>query len=408
VSATARGIVRGMAPGPRQWEPANDVERTLRHAWERDDTGLYLRTLAVAPLYLPGFDDQRARTAGEPVQRLLTRQRGGRTFLLVFTSPEALYDAVGEVVDGWRLTTVAELAQAWPDPEWGLVVSPTAPVGAYLDPDEFKALAGLVADEPVFHPVGRAEALMFGALRTSDPGSYLDVLVVSRVLLPLSAPAAAEDLGRPRFPWRVETLDGLPTISVFTSAQRLAEVVPEPVPTTRVDIMALAQAWPDPSWRLAVNPGSAIAATFTGGQVADLVDWARGLVGRLGIAPDGPVNGEDVPAQAPLGAVPELEMEIEPSAVERYLSDGYDRVSGVVQRAGTAAVPVDGYVVRWHHEVAAGPVPVPGQAVRDLPVPSGARMYRRLAGGESLLASYQAELGRWIPAVVDLLRGLTG
>src|SRR5256885_9447473 len=107
-----------MPPVPRAWEPANDVERTLRHAWEREDSALFRRSLAGAPLYLPGFTDGGRGTgpvggAATP-QRLLTRRRGERTYLLVFTSPEALYEGIGEVIDGWRLTSVAELSRAWP------------------------------------------------------------------------------------------------------------------------------------------------------------------------------------------------------------------------------------------------------------------------------------------------------
>jgi hypothetical protein len=382
---------------PRHWEPANDVERTLRYAWEQEDGLLLLRTLAGAPLFLPGFTGGGRGGSADP-QRLLTRVRGGRTYLVVFTSPEALHEGVGGVVDGWRLTSIPELVRTL-DKEWGLAVSPNIPIGAYLGPEQLEALAELVADEPVFHPADPDEALMFRAQRTAAPGTYLDMLVMSEVLLPLLAPAAMEDLGRADFPWRVETVDGLRTVSVFTSPQRLAEAVADPVPAVRVDMVVLLNAWPDPDWRLAVNPGSAIATVFTGSQVPELLQWARALVVRM----EDPSTVEPPVGAAP-DAGPAFEVVVEPSEVDRYLVDGYHRVDGAAFPAGTAPVPPRGYLVRWHHEAGAGTPPADGEVVRDLPVPSGARLYQVL-DGERLVATYHAELRRWVPAVADLLRG---
>jgi hypothetical protein len=394
-----------MPTDPGAWEPVNDVERTLRYAWEQEDGLLLLRTLAGAPLYLPGFSGGGRGGSAQP-QRLLTRVRGDRTYLIVFTSPEALHDGLDEVVDGWRLTSVPELVRTLPDPGWGLAVSPNLPIGAYLGPEQLEALAELVADEPVFHAADANEAVMFRAQRTAAPGTYLDVLVMSEVLLPLAAPAAAGDLGRADFPWRVEVVDHLRTVSVFTSPQRLTEALPDPVPAVRVDLVVLLNAWPDPDWRLSVNPGSAIATVFTGGQVPELLQWARALIVRM--EDPSTVERQPVALHAPaapdtaLDAWPAFEVVVEPSEVDRYLVDGYDRLGGVAHRAGTAPVPAGGYLVRWRHE--AGTPPEAGEMVRDLAVPSGARLYHRV-GGERLVATYQAELHRWVRAVADLLRG---
>jgi hypothetical protein len=384
-----------VAGTPRpEWEPANDVERTLRYAWDRDDPELFVRTLAGAPLYLPGFAGGGRGGTGQP-QRLLTRRRGQRTYLLVFTSPEALYAGVGEVVEGWRPTSLTELVQAWPDPDWGLAISPTTPIGAYLDQEQVAAIAEALADEPAFQPADDAEAAMFHAQRGSDPGSYLDVLVTSRVLLRLAEPAGAEDLGQPGFPWRVEPLDGEPTVSAYTSARRLAEAVPEPVPAVSVEVLALARAWPDPAWRLAVNPGSAIAAVFTAAQVAELVSWSRLMAARSGAADP----AVPTPAPAPQMAV---EVVVDAAEADRYLSAGHDRVTGLVHRAGTAPADAGGYLVRWYP---VGPVPDAGQSVRDVTMPSGARLYRLAGGAAHHVATYDDQLRRWVPAVADLLRG---
>lgn len=381
-----------------EWEPANDVERTLRYAWDRNDTELFVRTLAGAPLYLPGFSGGGRNGTAQP-QRLLTRRRGERTYLLVFTSPAALYAGVGEVVEGWRPTTLAELMHAWPDPDWGLAISPTTPIGAYLDQEQVAAIAQAVAEEPAFEPADEAEAAMFQAQRGSDPGSYLDVLVTSRVLLPLGAPAGAEDLGQPGFPWRVEPLDGEPTVSVYTSERRLAEVVPDPVPVVSVEALALARAWPDPGWRLAVNPGSAIATVFTAAQVAELVSWSRLMEARSEAGRPAPAQE---PAPVPAAQGPAVEVVVDAAEADRYLSGGHDRVTGVVYRAGTAPPGVAGYLVRWYP---VGQVPEAGQPVRDVAVPSGARLYRLAGGAAHHVATYDDQLRRWVPAVADLLRG---
>jgi hypothetical protein len=248
-----------------QWRPANEVETALRDAWLRDDDVLFLRTIAAAPLYLPGFTSS---------PRLLTWQRDGRAYLLAFTSPEALYQQLTGVVDGWRLTDMTSLIAGRPDPELGIVVNPNAPIGAYLNPDELEVMAGLLADDPIFCPGSPAEAVMFRAQRDARPASYLDALVASAVLVPLTAEAAPEDLQHDGFPWRIERVGDGPALSVFTSGLRLAEAVSDTTPTVRLDFRTLAAAWPDPAWQLAVNPRSAIAATFASPQIAHLVAWS--------------------------------------------------------------------------------------------------------------------------------------
>jgi hypothetical protein len=52
-----------------------------------------------------------------------------------------------------------------------------------------------------------------------------------------------------------------------------------------------------------------------------------------------------------------------------------------------------------------GQVPEAGQPVRDVAVPSGARLYRLAGGAAHHVATYDDQLRRWVPAVADLLRG---
>jgi hypothetical protein len=361
------------------WQPANDVERRMRQAWDQGDADAFADLLMESPLFLPGFE-----VDAEGRQRLLTRSRGGQTFLLVFTSVEALREAVGTLTTGWRQTSFAELAAALPDPTWGLAVSPHTPIGAYLGPEQVRAMAAELPDEPVFHAATEKERLMRAAQQEGVPAIYLNLLVVSDVLLAVDGPAVAADLGRPEFPWRVTYVDGLPTVSAFTSPRRVREGFPEGVPTVEVGMVKLVRAWPDPRYRLAVNPGSAIASVFTGAQVPDLLQWAY-----------------QVAASAPVGDVQPLEVTVAQNAVDLYLGDGYDRVSGPVRAAGTGGDPF-GYLVRWYGDPAAVP---PGQTVTDLVLPHGAQLIRVTAGEEMVMGSYDAELHRWNPAIADALRG---
>jgi len=358
------------------WAPANETERILYDAWRSHDTVEFLRTLAEAPLYLPGF------AAREGSQRLLTWRHDAQTYLLAFTSPEALYQGLTDVVDGWRLTSMSELIAARPQADWGIVVSPNAPIGAYLRPDELAEIGALLADDPTFHPASVAEAVMYRGQHDADPGAYLDALVVSPVLMPVRALADPAGLDRDDFPWRVETIDGVPTVAVFTSEQRMAEAITEPEPVVTVEAMTLARVWPDPSWQLAVNPASAISATFAGAQLADLIAWGQRLLAQQ--------------HATPLPASERVEMEAVIVEVDRYLLGGYDRVDGEARRSHSVPLPHGSHVVRWSPE---------DSLVDASSMPSGARIYRVDPHGDHLIATYQADLRRWLPAVADLLRG---
>jgi hypothetical protein len=369
----------------------------MREAWAAGDADAFADLLVKCHLYLPGFpvDD-----AGE--QRLLTRRRGDQTFLLVFTSVEALHEAVAPRTHGWRLTSFAELTRAWPDPAWGLAVSPHTPIGAYLGPEQVRQLAERVPAEPAFHPADEKERAMCAAHQVGDPAVYLDLLVVSDVLVPITALASAEDLARPDFPWRVTYVDGLPTVSVFTSVNRLRESIADEVPTVRASFVRLARAWPGPAYRLAVNPGSAISATFTGSQIPDLVRWAQGLALRQAGSLDSDVS--DGSPATPVAVPPDvrsLEVPVTQAEVDRYLVDGYDRVSGVVRSAGTGSDRY-GYLVRWYGDVTRTP---PGRPVTELVLPHGAHLIKLVVGEEVVLGSYDAELRRWNPSIADILRG---
>src|SRR5438552_2608991 len=114
-----------MAPEPA-WQPANDAERDLLRALSAGDQAGYFTVLAKAPLYLPG-----AAMSGA-TQQLATWARDGTTYLLAFTSLDALVRCTGTSADVYWTTDYDELARRWPDPAWRLGVNPTVPIGAFL------------------------------------------------------------------------------------------------------------------------------------------------------------------------------------------------------------------------------------------------------------------------------------
>jgi hypothetical protein len=395
----------------------------MARAWAQEDADGFADVLLACDLYLPGFPD-----AGEGGQRLLTRERGGQTYLLVYVSVQALQEAMAEIGAGWRRVTFAELAGAWPDDSWGLAVSPHTPIGAYLGPEQLRELVGEVAAEPAFAPADERERAMRAAQQTGDAEVYLDLLVISDVLLPVTGPARPQEVGRPGFPWLVQrSAAGDTTVPVFTSPQRLADAWPAPEATPqviRVPFMTVARSWPDDRYRLAVNPGSVMSAVFTGAQVPDLVHWAQELVlrhterARKERAPDGappavasavtPQTGPSAPvssqAAAPVVAGPQMrrvQTSISSEVAQRYLTAGGNRVSGVVQPAGPADDGVD-YLVRWHEDMSVGPEQRP---VTELSLPHGAQLIRLIAGQELVVGTFDLEVGFWRPSLLNVLRG---
>jgi SseB protein N-terminal domain len=386
---------------PAVWQPANDVEHRMRDAMAADDVPGYVRALGSGPLYLPGFE---AEPDGR--QRLLTRARDGRTYVLVFTSVEALTDAVGLVTTDWRPTTLVDLAAAWPDPAWGLLVSPNTSIGAYLEPEHLSQIAELVSPERAMPNADERERMMRSAQQAGNPAAYLDLLVTSDVLVPVEAPAGPGDLAAPDFPWLVTTVDDQPAVPVFTSAARLREGLPGEPGSVPVAFVAVLRAWPDPRYRLAVNPGSAIDATFTGAQVPDLLRWAQEVAARLWRAahedtPAGGAVAEQPGATQRAGMPRALEVALGPDESDRYLTGGANTVSGVVRPIGGAGTFV-GHLIRWYGEES---VVSDGGEVRDHPLPHGAQLIRVSAAGETVLGSYDADLRRWQRAIADVLRG---
>jgi hypothetical protein len=287
----------GQAPGEEtsSWTPANDVERELQEAVGAGDIGAVMRILAVAPLVVPGYRDEPDAQPGR--QRLLTRERDGVPYLLVFTSPEALHRAVP--ADGWRATTLTEVVSGTPD-GWGLAVNPVTPIGVLVKPEDVPELVPTTRTMRDFTPANEVERLLRDALVAPDAEVLLDVLVTAQVIVPT----------------RALELDGVLAVPVFTSVDRYEECLGGrdlDIPVVTLDFISVLRQWPDDDHRLAVNPGSPIGITLPGERVRHLVAYAEQLVRRrLGGDTESP---PPVPPVAPFGGVEPPPIELPPGGV---------------------------------------------------------------------------------------------
>ncbi|MQY08350.1 SseB family protein [Actinomadura macrotermitis] len=121
----------GEAPpaAPAGPDPGADLEGALGAARERGDQRAYLELLGRATLFLPdagGLD-------ANGVQQYATARFGDGTFVLAFTSPEAMRHSLRGQAARHRAVAPAELARVWPHPEWQLAINPGLPSAAYLE-----------------------------------------------------------------------------------------------------------------------------------------------------------------------------------------------------------------------------------------------------------------------------------
>lgn len=402
------------------WEPANDTERLLALALLNGDPRGYFEALADAVLYLPAF------TAPGP-QQVVTCRIGEHAYLIVFTSPEGMASRLSGV-DAFRTTSYQELAEKWPDETWMLAVNPGLPIESYMPihvvPD---GAAGRLLLPPVFDPgtsggpdgggpdggrpdtvddpyddfvpANDSELAIVTALRAGDADAVIQAMLICDVYVPTTRPVPAPaTLTSTGFPWRM--VGAAPaTITVFTSPEQLTRGAPECESSLLVPFLDVVLAWPGTPYRLAVNPGSTVELTFPGEHVAGFVGWAEDLVAER----TGGWNG---------GGSVTLQKVLPPDLVDRYLTDGWGRVSGLVTpydgrppfRSGDGPV----HLIRWSAYcpdlyLPAGSSAVAAQLrVHAVALPHGARLLEVDGDGvETTVATYDADVETWVPAIAS-------
>lgn len=452
-----------------EWEPANAAERALATARARDDLRLFLEVAARAVYYVPtaGVDDNGA-------QRFVLWQHGGEKHLVAFTSLTGLVSVLGKnAAENAIITSYPELRTGWPDPSWLFALNPNLPINStfrieqlaeLLDPASRVMTLGeaVTATESVADDA-EVEQTLVEALLSRDAERILGALATTQVYLPVSEALAAgqePDLATVAW-WTRPDKTGTILIPAFTSARRATEELPAGTPVIRVPLLRLSRAWPETVDKLVIDPGSDYPVSLPANAVVGLAVWheehesaaGRGsaavLTGALGRQP---VKAASTTPNRPPVLVVKL---LPPGTVDRYLTEGYDRVSGFVYPSDaldaatnpaelyrmlgltaetTPFAPTDQHVflLRWYAHlpslyplayggrseemltmfggwiieaepfvgagVAPGTVAVPELKVDGIVLPHGAQVSRLDAtGGETVLATYDADFRWWVP-----------
>lgn len=121
---------------------------------------------------------------------------------------------------------------------------------------------------PAEDAVPAVVAQLAAAVDRRDLPGYLGALAGATVCVPL----AGEPTPDVDFPWTVVgDATGAPLLPVFTSPGALAAFAGDGVPFVALPCAELFEDWPDPSWGLAVDPGSPRAVALAAPALAALL-----------------------------------------------------------------------------------------------------------------------------------------
>ncbi|MFC4337349.1 SseB family protein [Salininema proteolyticum] len=278
-----------------------------------------------------------------------------------------------------------------------------------------------------------AEKALSEAARSGDTEAFLTALCQTTVLLPVADEAVAHlRVGDPSFRWDSDIVDGIHGITVYTTAERMAERS-GPKPHVTVPFGWLAQHWPGSQYALYVNPGTDAGANMSGAEIRTLLNWARSK-DLLSFA-DRLEAGHAREAAAALAeerrrrAPREWQKLLPHHQVPYYLERGYDRVAGhinlvddVADQTSPAALyaalqlsyatgefnPNDdeAHVIRWtgyrtalYSEPRSNPAGADVYSVHSVHLPHGASMHRLTAAGAvTEVARFDSDRRAWVPS----------
>jgi hypothetical protein len=106
-------------------------DEQLAEAHAAGDLARCLGLLRVADFALPLSD---AAAAGAEPAAWPAMTVMDRTWLMAYTSAQALDTAMGRTGHRFRVVSLAELCAGWPDPSWGLAVNPGIDISFLLEP----------------------------------------------------------------------------------------------------------------------------------------------------------------------------------------------------------------------------------------------------------------------------------
>lgn len=342
VSARAEGARAGADPAEPATDPA-ELQAGLVAAKQAGDQAGYLALVRDAGLVVPS-------TGKAQGAEFATTQLTDGTYVLTFTSPDAMRQVLRDQAHHHRHVTMTRLAAEWPNPAWRLSIDLGLPSEAYFDAGVVTGLAAAAAE-----PATSTEA-------QTQTQTQAQTETQTETRTQAQAPAAAPGLDAPA--------------DASLPPAIMQKVVPHPL------VVHYLEGGYD---RVA-------GYVHRARDVADLTTPER-LVHGLGLTyENSPFSPGDAtihvirwPAhkpelfKTPLGGVDEASM--------RAVQDGW-----VVERPpflGTGFAPGDG-------------PPIPEFKIASQRLPHGAEMYRVAHPGEvTRVAVFDADLGRWLPTAED-------
>lgn len=146
------------------WQPANDFERELEAAFAAGDTARCYALLMPAQLVMPTTRDAHE---GRAQTQWATYADDERTFVMAYTSFEAMALGTSGNLTYGVITRLDELAATWPDPSFGLAINAGLGVAFYF---EAGMVARLAAPPIALNdtPEGRFELVLQKVLSATD------------------------------------------------------------------------------------------------------------------------------------------------------------------------------------------------------------------------------------------------
>ncbi len=132
------------------WQPASPYEERLAQAFAAGDTVTCLRLLRNGQFALPMTE---AAARGHEAPAWTTVPTEERTWLVAYTSSEAMMVGTRGAAEYCRVVSLVELAAGWPDTRWGLAINPLLPVHFFLESGTLARLAvSTLATDVANHP----------------------------------------------------------------------------------------------------------------------------------------------------------------------------------------------------------------------------------------------------------------
>lgn len=362
------------------FQPQNEVEKHLFDAVIRQDTEAFFDVLGTAQVLMPADPETPwGIEPGQPGFPWRPVQVQGQNSIQMFTSLKWMHDAIGP--SRYIMPSFADIASAWPDSGWTLVLNPGAPIDATVVGEHVPVLRPELAAEPAtpppgphpetagesqpvpgttaipertavpeparqdesgprglpeFEPGNRTDQELHEAALNGDTDAFLRVLLGAEVLVPIpsDAPPDATPMD-PRFRWEGALRDPS-SVQVFTSRVQLhgalagsagADPMAAEPRFVYVDYRDLIGCWPHAEWAMLINPGTRIGASLRGDQVQALSDWVLrvGLVLRdRETSPREEPSRTEAPAPGagPMSA-PVIERPQQPPVMQKVLPHGH-------------------------------------------------------------------------------------